>query len=393
MRIGINGLFQASGGSLKSLTQLFDQWRRSGVLALHEFVLFASQHTQERLRDVLPPEIKVCHMPLADRGLVGRLIAEQLQLSRAVAKEQVDVLFCPANTMPLWSKAPCVVTFQNAAPFSPEMDRCQIGWRERLRWRLLRKLAMISARRASKVIFISHYFRDLLVRETGLDAEKGVVIYRSRETAQRPSPADRKIETKHQVERPYLLMVSHLYPYKNIVELVEGFSIARSQGQLAGVQLVIAGGTLLAPEYHARIKATIARHGLSDRDVRLTGDVPPAEVKPLAANCIGFVFSSVCENCPTGLIEALSLGRAVACSNVGVMPEIAGDAAVYFDPFSPSEIAAALTRLVHEPQLAQQLSQRAVARSLQFPTEAEAARQSLRAIESAVARKALRAAA
>ena len=90
--------------------------------------------------------------------------------------------------------------------------------------------------------------------------------------------------------------------------------------------------------------------------------------------CELFVFQSTCENCPNTLIEALAAGLPIACSSSGVMPEIAGQAAVYYDPFAPRDIARALREVVSRPQLAAELRERARAQSLKFPTWQEVGR-------------------
>jgi glycosyltransferase involved in cell wall biosynthesis len=62
-----------------------------------------------------------------------------------------------------------------------------------------------------------------------------------------------------------------------------------------------------------------------------------------------FIYASSCENLPSTLLEAMSAGLPIACSNKGPMPNILGDGGVYFDPENPEEIAAALRRLIASP--------------------------------------------
>jgi len=79
------------------------------------------------------------------------------------------------------------------------------------------------------------------------------------------------------------------------------------------------------------------------------------EIHALMAHCFLFIFQSTCENCPNTLIEALAAGLPIACSSSGVMPEIAGDAAVYFDPFDPDDIGRAIRKIIDDPEVAHAL--------------------------------------
>ena len=223
-------------------------------------------------------------------------------------------------------------------------------------------------RRATKVLFGSAHFRELFLQQCPVPREKTAVIYRTSAPTATAS-ADPTVEARYGIQRPYLLSVSHLQPYKNLTELITGYEVARRQGALAGVQLVIAGGAYGGARYVQRIKSLARQLALGPTDLRLVGDVPHADVQHLLAGCDAFVFSSTCENCPTSLVEALALGRPIACSQLSSMPEIAGNAALYFNPYAPAEIALALARLYETPGLKQVLAARASGGLRNYPVK------------------------
>lgn len=385
MRIGVNALFSASGGSLTNLLQLLREWHRSGALARHELVLFAGPSAREALQKGLPAavlaDLTIEEHAAADRGLLGRLRVEQLLLPRRLRARRIDVLFCPANVIPYFTRVPTVVTFQNAAPFCESVTRRSLRDRRWwIRFRMLGWFVRASARRATRVIFISRWFRDLFVSRYGFEPARGEVVLRG--TVERAAPQrDEMLERSLGIAGPFLLYVSHLNPYKNVLELIDGFVDACAALGDRGHQLVIAGQVNF-PWYHQAILERIEARGVRGR-VILTGALPQRSVQALLAGCEAFVFASTCENCPTALLEALSFGLPVASSNAGVMPEVGGDAVEYFDPFDVASIRDVLARLMSDAALRAQLAAKASARAKTFAGEAEVAMRTLAVIESA----------
>jgi len=383
LRIGISALHRASGGSLTNLVQLLSSWRSDGTLDAHEWVIFASEESDSALRSALGdlgPAVSTVVLSGAGGGLLRRLVDEQLRLPFAVRRRRIDVLFCPGNVMPYLTRTPVVAAFQNAAPFCESVTPKSVGLRPWFQFALLGWLMRLTARRARRVIFISRFFRDLFVARFGFRPEHGSVVPRAG-GASTTVPADPALETRLALRRPFILSVSHLNPYKNTVELIEGFAAAAAAHPQWQLVLV---GMANFPTYLARIDATIAKHGLRDR-VRLTGELPHRDARALMAACEVFAFTSTCENCPTALIEALSAGAAVASSDVGVMPEITGDAALLFDPNRPADIGTALGRVLEDETLREDLRARARRRAAGFAVPPDVARNTFAAIEDAFA--------
>ncbi len=381
MRIGINAIFQAHGGSLVHLSELLREWRNDGTLSKHRVVVFSST---ANLR-ALGPDLDGADVVLlrrSDFGTAARLLVEQSELVSAIERERVDVLFCPANTTPLRTRIPSVVLLQNAAPFCESVSPSSVGAAQWLRYWLLGRAMRLSVRRAARVIFISEYFRDVFAKRCPFDVSKATVIYRAGRRRQETGRAETLL-AEHGIDRRFVLSVSHLYPYKNLVELVEGFLIASREYSSFDDQLVLIG-TEYFRGYRARIQQVLARNRALDGQVILAGGQPGEVVAGMLARCEVFAFPSTCENCPTALIEALGAGAAIACSRSGVMPEIVGEAASYFDTHDPYDIARALGDLLRDANLRRELRERALARARRFPGPAEVAARTLDVLEAAV---------
>ncbi len=376
MRIGINALFQARGGSLTNLAELLREWRAAGELRSREVVLFASAGTIERLGDAVQDDVTIVRPPELGESVWGRILVEQFWLSRRIGRENIDVLFSPGNTIPLFTRIPCVATLQNLGPFCEDALRYS-DWQVRVRWMLLGLFIRLTARKATRLIFISRFFQNALRARVAFPLERSVTLYRAR-----PSNGNVARTRKAFAEPPYVLCVSYLYPYKHFGELAEGFCIARAALRRPELRLVIAGGDPLQG-YRARLDAELRRRGVPEDAVVFTGSLSRPEVLALLADAELFAFASTCEGGPTALIEALHFEIPIVCSDVGVMPEIVGDAARLFDPYDPRSIAREIEAVLSDPELRAELLAAARRQVQKFPAAREAALTTLGVIRDA----------
>lgn len=380
MRLGISTLFQASGGSLTNLAQLLRSWDRSGALDRHAVTLFTSPRVAERLEKAVgkttSSRISLVLFPGSDRGLAARLFDEQWRLPRAVNRHGIDVLFCPGNVTPYLASVPVVPTFQNAAPFCDGVTVATTGLRHWIQFKVLGGFMRMSARKATTVIFLSEWLRQIFVERFGFDPSRGRIIPRAGARAEAADPA---LEARLGIRRPFIISVSHLNPYKQTVELIEAFALASRD--VPGRQLVLVGMAQF-PAYRQRIEDTIDRLALRDTVV-LTGELPHPDAVRLMAAAESFVFTSTCEAGPTALVEALSLGLPTGASNFGAMREVVGDAGLLFDPYDPHDVARVLCRLMDDGALRDDLRVRARERVQDRLDAAQVAAATLAVLEEA----------
>jgi glycosyltransferase involved in cell wall biosynthesis len=119
-------------------------------------------------------------------------------------------------------------------------------------------------------------------------------------------------------------------------------------------------------------------------DVRFVGWLEPEALEGLWAMTRGFVFPSLYEGFGLPVLEAMARGVPVACSNASSLPEVAGDAALLFDPRDPAAIAAALRQLLAGGPEIERLARAGRERAMQFTWE-RTARLTLRSYERAMA--------
>jgi glycosyltransferase involved in cell wall biosynthesis len=380
MHIAISAAYRMHGGGLVHLRNILESWARMGVDRDHKISLFLRDDSIPILTDSISERIEVHTVGGRLFKLAGKLAWEQSPLVSILKKSRPDVLFCPGNIVPLRCPVPVVSVFHNIGPFCATVTPRSVGAYEWLWFKALGLVMRLSARAATRVIFPSRYFRDLFVERFGLSPDQSDVIYHGGDEL-KSEPRDAVLLEQLGIRTPYLLSVSHLYPYKNFPALIRGFALAKETLGDREIQLVLVGSAR-DDSYFRQLQRLVHELGMDD-SVLMTGAVPHESVGALLAGCHGFVFQSTCENCPMSLIEALAADVPIACSNVGVMPEIAGDAAAYFDPYDPGDISNTLARVINDAPLRDTLRKKALEQARIFPTWDEVGEMTLRSLERA----------
>lgn len=161
------------------------------------------------------------------------------------------------------------------------------------------------------------------------------------ETQLKHSPLAYEVLEYHGINRPFIMHTSALDARKNFDGLIEAFALLPDDVRRSH-QLVLV--CKLNPAGQARLQEVIAKCGLSDEDVILTGFVPDDELRILYANCALFVFPSYHEGFGLPVIEAMLCGAPAIGSCVSSVPEVIGLAEAQFDPHNREEMAKLITR-------------------------------------------------
>ncbi len=310
----------------------------------------------------------VLHDDLADMlgaEVVGRLSGhawEQLELPLLVRGARLLSL---CNTGPILYPRQ-VVTLHDASPFA--VPEAYSGTFRSWYWVVFRGLKTT----ARGLTTVSHFSQRELARICGIRPERLEVIYNGREHIL-ATPADPDILDRHNLrEKPFLLAVGSSSPHKNFGRLVR----ALEQLGQTPFEVVIAGGS--NPKVHA---AT----GALPESVQHVGYVSDGELRALYEHATGFVHPAYYEGFGIPPLEAMTLGCPVVCSDAASLPEVCGDAALYFDPFDENDISAKIQRLMQDKPLQDRLRTLGSAQAERFSWD-NTARAVLRSTESALGR-------
>jgi glycosyltransferase involved in cell wall biosynthesis len=302
----------------------------------------------------------------------ARVLYEQTVLPWLVHRSAVDALLCTTNTMPLLSPVPTVVVLQSLQYlFFPESFSA-------LRLAYLRAFVPISLKRAAAVITVSNWQRDKALRTFGLDSERVFAVHHGVSEIVRAGLSALNSYGRSNPARPYILMVSSLYRFKNHDRLIRAFArVIQKHG--VPHELLIAGGD--ADVTATELGATARRAGIETR-VRLLGPVPHDDVARLLAGADAVAYVSLFETFGHPVLEALAFGRPVVASNVTAIPEVAADAAVLVDPYDVESIADGLASALLDDALRARLADAGPRRAASF-TWASCAAGTFAALESA----------
>ncbi len=176
---------------------------------------------------------------------------------------------------------------------------------------------------------------------------------------------------KYGLKSPFVLAVGTLEPRKNHIGLIKAFSKAQKKRNGPAI-LAIAGGQGWLYEQTKQVIADLKL----DNKVRFLGRVSDLELITLYSMADIFAFPSFFEGFGVPPIEAMACGAPVITSNTSALPEVVGDAALLVDPYDTDALADAITRLVENEQLREELRRKGYLRAQQF-TWATSARKML----------------
>ena len=304
------------------------------------------------------------------------LIRIPVTLAAELRKRPVDVLHVQF-TAPPFSPCPVVVSVHDLS-----FEHLPQTFNRRSRTQL-RLTVRHSVKRAARILTLSEHTRRDMIETYGTSPERITAIpiaapsYFGRVREERELQRVRHI---YGIEGDYILCVSSIQPRKNLPRLVRAYeSLRNKRGPGKLPKLVLVGKC--AWLYDETLRSI--EEGRMKDSVILTGYVPQSDLPALYSGSICFVYPSYFEGFGLPPLEAMKCGTPVIAGNRTSLPEVVGDAGILVDPFDVNAIAAAIERVVDDPDLRQQLSVKGVARSRLFDWN-ETARRTLNIYEQVV---------
>jgi glycosyltransferase involved in cell wall biosynthesis len=306
-----------------------------------------------------------------------RTLLQSLALARRLQCWAPDVLHCVLMfAKPPWGSRNMVVTIPDL-----NFELLPECWRP-LDRRIMSLACRSAVRIARFVVTISEFSKRTLAGRYGVPRDRiHVTPCGVRRDVFTPAPqpgAPDTVRAELDLPQSVLFFPANTWPHKNHLRLLDALAVLRDiDGLRPG--LILTGSPKQA---HRHVLASVARLGL-DRQVRWLGFVDQARLVGLYRTATALVFPSLHEGFGMPILEAMACGCAVACARTTALGEIAGEAALTFDPTDVSDIVHALRALLGNEALRRDLSDRGLQRAAAFSWE-RTGRETLRVYDEVI---------
>jgi glycosyltransferase involved in cell wall biosynthesis len=291
----------------------------------------------------------------------GDLLWTHACLPALVWNHGADLLHSPAFIAPIVAPCPIVITIHDVTYLLYPSHFA--SW-----WTTYLKIVMPPAvRSASAIICGSENSKRDIARSYGIAPSKvRVVPYGVDHERFHPrATLDQQWAQALGIRAGYVLHVGTFSYRKNIPTLLRAVALLRNKGKWGERQVVLAGAQNLSLKGAPEVLATVRQLDLSG-SVVLTGHTPDEHVAGLYAHASMLVMPSLYEGFGFPVLEAMSAGTPVLCSNSSSLPEVAGDAGILFPPEDQQALATAMQDLIERPSLAEELRRKGVEQARQF---------------------------
>jgi len=294
---------------------------------MNSFYLFITDNQKAVYEDLLVyKNFKIISYPVNCANSAVRVLCENTLLAIDVLKNKIDIVHHLCNYIPVFSPYKSVVTIHDLSVFYyhdkyPEYKETRPGYN------YFKKVAGFITSKAARIITVSEYTKQHLLGNFKVNQDKISVIGQSYDTRKNKTLINSRLLEKFNILKPYILTVSVIRPHKNFDFLVRVFNILKSKYQLPH-QLVIVGDVHFGAE---KFFAEVENSKFKD-EILYLNHVGAEELSSIYSFADVFVYPSLYEGFGIPLLEAMSFGVTVLSSNAASLPEVGGDACLYFDP-------------------------------------------------------------
>ena len=290
-------------------------------------------------------------------------VKRRIYRDRIVAQQESDILFCPLSAITFWQAGRATVStiLDIQHEFYPQFfDPVELQHRRSFYEKICNK--------ADAIICISDYTRSTFIERLGFPSEKSFVAHigiQNRLQFFDEALVEADFSELGLEGIRYAYYPANFWPHKNHKVLLIAFAAFCRHYPQFDLHLVFTGNELSAQD---ELMQAIRRLGIADR-VHVLGYVQEVRLAALYRYCQFVVFPSLYEGFGIPVVEAMQFGKPVLCSDRTSLPEIAGEAAIYFDPRIPGEIEQAMFRVMADADLQQSLRSKGCEQAQQFTME------------------------
>ena len=279
------------------------------------------------------------------RRHLKRFTKGQSPMGRSLSAQGVDLLFCPF-TAPTYAEGNIptvsVVLDLQHRELPQFFSRHEVGLRNDFMAELKRK--------ADRIICISEYTRETVLKHLEIPPERTHAVPISIQTRLSRPEAEKSIEHLKDfgiAKNSYMFYPANFWPHKNHSMLLTAYGMFLARNPDSPIDLVFTGAL---NGRKGAIKQAVMQMGLAKR-VHFLGFVPEEKLATVWFGCEFLIFPSLYEGFGIPVLEAMSIGKPVLCSDRTSLPEVAGDAALYFDPRKPGALVNCIEKITTDRAL------------------------------------------
>lgn len=296
-------------------------------------------------------------------------VEEQIKLPKIFQSQKLDLLHVPHFNVPIFYRGKFIVTIHDL--IHHQFKETSATTKNRLVFSLKRlsyKLIINSAvKRSQKIITPSNFVKTQMVKSFRVDPQKIIVTYEAPEeeyqkNIQHSTINNQRLLKKFSIKIPFLIYVGNAYPHKNLDSLLQALKILIFNSQFSTLNLVIACSRDV---FYQRLKVKIEKLNL-EKNVILSGYIPSKDLAKIFTQAEAYVFPTLSEGFGIPALNAMSAGLAVAAADIPTLREIYGDAALYFDPQNPQDIAEKLNLILSDPKTRSDLVKRGLGQAKKY---------------------------
>lgn len=373
MRIVIDGRMYRQSGIGRYVRNLINQ-----LIKLDEnneyFILFLKDEY-----DSLVYHTEGFHKVLANVKWYG--IGEQLELPKILIRLKPDLVHFPHFNVPILYKGKFIVTIHDLIHqhFNMERSTTHGPIMYKLKQFGYKKVFLNAVKNSKKILVPSSFVKEQLIKEWKVAKEKIIITHEAVDdkilsiVSKMNNEKSKELIKKFNVKCPYLFYVGNAHPHKNVEGLIKTFLKLKEKHK--DLNLVLSGNDHF---FWKKIKIENQHEGII-----YTGAITDKELVALYKNAKMFVMPSFEEGFGIPILEAMKCFCPVVSSNDGSLPEVGGDAAIYFDPYNKEDIVNKISEVLNDESLRKALISRGVRRTKLFSWQ-KLSRQTLEVYEKCV---------
>lgn len=281
----------------------------------------------------------------------------ELQIPRILKKYKADLFFSPDGYLSLNTRVRQLAAIHDINFAHRPKD---LPW---LKAKYYNYFFPKFARKAKRIVTVSYFSKEDINRTYKIDSDKVDVVYNGVNTTYTPTSVDENLSTKatYSSGKDYFLFIGSLHPRKNICGLLRAYDAFRTSVD-SDIKLLIVGESMFKTS-----DIELTYEGMRYKgDVVFTGRLNNDQLHHVLGASMALTFVPYFEGFGIPVIEAMNAGVPVICSNTTSLPEVGGNAVLYVDPFSLSQIKDAMIRIYQEKDLRDSLIEKGFVQKEKF---------------------------